>query len=76
MCTISKFMTTAKILGIPRMTPLVNDNYTGVGTTDPVVIWYWSIIFEKGGDTDYMSVDYQTDVTYYVKFWDKKITPA
>lgn len=67
-CTISSYMNTRKILGVPSPTGL---EYLWAATNaNPSTLWYW-FLFIHQNDGNALQVEYQTTVTMYIKFFDR-----
>lgn len=68
--TISNYMSTRKLFGLSM--PANEPDFFGTSTTDPVHKWYW-LVGASRNDVDPLLVDYRVSITYYCKFFGRKV---
>lgn len=72
--TIKKYMSTAKILGVPKSAIDKEMDYSAVTNTVPIREWYWNIMVQAPGGTTFTATA-RVYITYYVEFFDR-VTPT
>lgn len=68
---IKHYMSTNKILGVPRVYGEANPNLRSAVTTNPSELWYWIITAAAGDLTSSVTQMCQVKLTYYVEFYNR-----
>jgi len=66
---ISKYISTAKILGIPRTAANDVINYSAATNANPSILWYWHVVTGSVDAASSVTIYFRFKVTQYVEFF-------
>lgn len=73
--TLKKYMSTAKLFGVKRIAPDVDEAYAADFGTDPTNTWYWKIAAQAADKTSTQSIIGFVDITYYCRLYHRVNLP-
>jgi hypothetical protein len=72
--SLQSSMETYKMLGIPKLAPLIDDNLAGTSAANPSELWYWILIMQPVDQATAVGYKIEGCVSYLVDFMDRNVT--
>lgn len=70
--TISNYMTTSKVFGLPK-SQRQDPRYSALVNANPLAEWYWLFAFGNyAGQSQNINYSYTIQITYYIVFYDRR----